>query len=71
MAPWFGQWVTGTFTANAGTQLVTVTATSSSGFSTLSVINAAQLRTVPEPGVLNLFGVVGGLLLFIRHRRRV
>ena len=62
-----GQFATGTFTADATTELVTFTGE--------GTINGAQLRDItpatpaPEPAGLALFGVGLGALGLIRRRR--
>jgi hypothetical protein len=53
-----GQFVTGTFTADATSEAITLTGSSSS-----ILANAMQLRAVPEPASLSLLGVAGLMLL--------
>jgi len=60
-----GQWVIGTFTANATTQTITIDGLGANDF---AVLNAVQLRLVPEPSVGLLLG--GGGLAFSTFRRR-
>lgn len=63
----------GTFTADAATQTVTIasTAAGASGPSYVVMVNAYQVRTIPEPasGVLLLLGC-GALLMLPRRRRK-
>ena len=61
-----GQWVTGSFTANALTQVVTLK--SSFLGQDAPVLNAFQVRAVPEPGSAGLL-VVAGVGLLLRRRR--
>jgi len=62
-----GQWVTGTFTAVGATQTVNLTSSPQSAMP-LSVLNAFQVRTVPEPTSCGLLGL--GAVLIASHRRR-
>jgi len=61
-----GQWVLGTFTASGTTQAITFSGPR-------PVINAFQLRAVPEPGTLTLMAfsslALGGLAFGCRRRR--
>ena len=59
-----GQWVTGTFTANASTEVLTVDATPAGR----PILNGFQVRTVPEPATAGLLGL-GAVLLAGRRRR--
>ncbi len=60
-----GQWASGTFIASGATQAITFSGPR-------PVINAFQLRAVPEPGALTLMAfsaaALGGLALGRRHR---
>lgn len=63
-----GQFVTGTFTADAATQAFTFVPTSN------AIINGFQLRTtavIPEPSSLALIGVAGAAALAVKRLRRV
>ncbi len=57
-----GQYVIGTFTANAVSQIIEVTGGSSTN------INAAQLRLVPEPSASLLMGAIAAMGLLRRRR---
>ena len=59
-----GQWVTGTFTADATSQNITITPDAGH----LPVLNAFQLRVVPEPATLGL--LLSGLGSALAARRR-
>jgi hypothetical protein len=58
-----GQWVRGTFTADATTQSFTV------GGSSHAYANAMQVRIVPEPEMLAGIGVIGSCLAAVIRRR--
>jgi hypothetical protein len=60
-----GHFVTGTFTANATTQDFLFTDTSPTQSTTL--LNAFQLRAIPEPSAALLGGL--GMLALLRRRR--
>lgn len=60
-----GQYVIGTFTADATTQSFSIYSGGSSG---LAILNAYQLRTIPEPSTA-LLGVLGLSGLALRRRR--
>jgi len=55
-----GQYVIGRFTADAALQDITPTGD--------LLVNAAQLRSIPEPATLGLLGLVGGAVVFARRR---
>lgn len=57
-----GQWVTGTFTADGTTQNIDVTSVGS------ALINAYQLRAIPEPSSVALLGL-SGLAVILRRRK--
>lgn len=60
-----GQWISGTFTADAATQSFTVSDAEPYG----TYYNAMQVRIVPEPEMLAGLGVIGsGLAAFVRRR---
>lgn len=59
-----GQWVTGTFTADASTQVIIIQSSTSSEF---PVINAMQVRAVPEPSSALL--LLSGTALLLRRSR--
>lgn len=59
-----GQWISGTFTADAATQSFTVAAND-------TYYNAIQVRVVPEPSSIAGLGVLGaGVAAFVRRRLR-
>lgn len=63
-----GQWVTGSFTADAATQNIAITCPTSGS----PVLNAFQVRTlavVPEPASATLLALGAGLLAARRRRR--
>ena len=57
-----GQWATGTFTADADTQVINLTG-SHGGHA-----NALSVQVIPEPATLGLIACFGGAILFIRRR---
>ena len=59
-----GQWVTGTFTADADTQIIDVTSTTGADN---SLINAVQVRAIPEAASVGMLGLGAGLILFARR----
>jgi hypothetical protein len=60
-----GQFVTGTFTADATSQVVTVGGN-------VPLINAVQIRAVPEPSTLAMAALgIGGVWAFVRRRSRL
>jgi hypothetical protein len=59
----YGQWVIGTFTADATTQSITVSNSLNQGLA----LNGLQVRTIPEPSA-TLFGGLGMLMLLRRRR---
>ena len=61
-----GKYVTGTFTADATSQVLTVAYTGSTNF---AVANALTVGVVPEPATLALLGL-GGLGVLLRRKRR-
>jgi hypothetical protein len=61
-----GQFKTGTFTADATTQSITIGPALSGSNS--GILNAMQVRAIPEPATLGLIGFFGGGLLFVRRR---
>ncbi len=60
-----GQWVTGTFVASGPTQDVTIGRVGASHL----VLNAFQLRQIPEPSSVVLLGCAGLSLVLARRRR--
>jgi hypothetical protein len=60
-----GQFVTGTFTADATSQVITFSG------STGNPVNAFQLRAIPEPSSIALFVMAGGVGLLFASRRRM
>lgn len=70
-----GQFVTGTFTADAsGTQgfVATGTGISPGGNATRTYVNAVQIRAVPEPSTLAMAALgIGGVWAFVRRRSRL
>jgi hypothetical protein len=60
-----GQFVTGTFTADAPTQVITFSTTGNG-----NVQNAFQLRMIPEPSTAALLAGFAALATSIRRRRR-
>lgn len=68
-----GQFVTGTFTADATTQSVTITGDAAGGsllnYAPLPVLNAVAVTAVPEPTAAAAAAAVG-LSLFVGRRRR-
>lgn len=58
-----GQWVIGTFTADAVTQVITVNNNLGQGLA----LNGLQVRTIPEPSAALLGGL--GMLALLRRRR--
>ncbi|WPJ97891.1 PEP-CTERM sorting domain-containing protein [Coraliomargarita algicola] len=63
-----GQYVIGTFTADATTQSITISGGTDSGSSS-NQINALQLRAVPEPSsTALLIGAMSSALLLLRRR---
>lgn len=63
-----GQWVTGTFTADAATQSILVNSgTSPSQLTTY--VNAIQIRAVPEPSTLAVMFAAAGTAAVVRLRR--
>lgn len=64
-----GQFVVGTFVADASSQTVRFGAVPASGPASTSLVNAFQLRQVPEPSSLGLLGL-GMLMLGCRTRCR-
>ena len=65
LADGLGQFVVGTFTANSSTQSVALT-----GNNHQSLINAVQVRAVPEPSVWAMMGAGSACLLATMHFRR-
>lgn len=61
-----GQWVTGTFIANAQAQYITVSGGGS--HSAGQVINAVSLHAIPEPATLSMVGFVGAGIFLIRRK---
>ncbi|MDF7808371.1 PEP-CTERM sorting domain-containing protein [Pontiellaceae bacterium B12219] len=57
-----GQYVIGTFTADATTQDLAFSGTDS------GIMTAVQVRAIPEPATIGLIGAFGGGLLFVRRR---
>lgn len=58
-----GQYVIGTFEADAtGAQSIAFTGTTS------GIINAIQVRAIPEPATIGMIAMFGGGMLFIRRR---
>ncbi|MGC8553811.1 MAG: PEP-CTERM sorting domain-containing protein [Phycisphaerae bacterium] len=65
-----GQFATGTFTADAtGSEVITIVGAAPSGTSPDAQINAFQVRAVPEPASLAIFGVGAAGLLLVRRRK--
>ena len=60
-----GQWVIGTFVALGATQDISFSSNVSGG----QVINAAQVRAIPEPATLGLVGLGSMVALFARRLR--
>jgi hypothetical protein len=61
-----GQWVTGSFTADAPAQVVTIESSTPGG--DYPVINAFQVRVVPEPSSKLL--LISGAALLLRRRTK-
>jgi hypothetical protein len=61
-----GQWVTGSFTADGMTQAIDITGGNPAGAS--PILNGFQVRTVPEPTSIGLFGLAATLLTSRRRR---
>jgi hypothetical protein len=59
----YGQWVIGTFTADATTQSITVSNSLNQGLA----LNGLQVRTIPEPSATLLGGL--GMLMLLRRKR--
>jgi hypothetical protein len=59
-----GQYVIGTFTADAASEIITVGAAEGH-----SIVSAVQLRAIPEPASLSVLGV-GAMALMGRRRRK-
>ncbi|MHB1158040.1 MAG: PEP-CTERM sorting domain-containing protein [Phycisphaerales bacterium] len=61
-----GQYLIGTFTADAATQVISVTGSNDTRG---TLLNGYQLREVPEPATLGLLAV-GSMLIAVRGRRQ-
>jgi hypothetical protein len=61
-----GQWVTATFTADASSQLVSVDSSTPSG-NDFSVVNAFELREIPEPSAVFLLLTGVGVVVYLRR----
>ena len=64
-----GQFVTGTFTANSSTELITLD-NGAVPPSQATLLNAVQVRAVPEPSVWAMMGAGSACLLATMHFRR-
>ncbi len=67
-----GDYIIGTFTADAATQSFETYGTSDGGAtwtnSSRAQLNGLQIRAIPEPATLGLVAAFGGAVLFIRRR---
>jgi PEP-CTERM motif len=65
-----GNWITGTFVANATTEEISLNTYSSVNADRQGQVNLVMVWTVPEPSTLALMAAGGGALMLLRARRR-